>query len=181
MTATVAPQPELAAPVQYDPLRLLPIAANLLPQEVTEARRGKKLRIAIGGVVAGAVVLTACWYVYARSNTGSAQDGLTNAQQQMTSLQHEQTKYAPLVKAQSASKTIEGQLRQVMASDVQWWQLMPQLRAAAPAGVTLQTVTASMSIGVGASAGSGGPIASVPGVTSKDAVGAVTIVGTAPD
>ncbi len=63
-----------------------------------------------------------------------------------------------------------------MAQDIQWWQYIPSLRAAAPAGVTIASIQSAL-----LNSGSGGQAATLPGIATTGVIGSVTIVGGAPD
>ena len=175
MTAILIAQPS-AAP-ELDPLRLLPIAANLLPPEIIDARRGKKIKKLIAAVLAFALLATTGWYFYAQHQTAGARGGVSSAQDQLVQLQHEQAKYDNVVKTQAAIRAIQVELSQLMTSDLQWWQLLPTLRAAAPPGVTLTSVSGTITA---TAAGSGGA-SQAPGLGSPQAAGTMTIIGAAPD
>lgn len=174
MTATLSTAPEAEQP-ELDPLRLLPITANLLPPEITDARRTRKVRRVAAAIVAGALVLTAVWYFVAKQQTSHAQSSLDQAEQQSVSLTHKEASYANLVKVQADAAAINTKLSALMANDLQWWQLLPALNAAAPAGVTLTSVSGTLATAGAASA------TPVPGTTGPAAVGSLTISGTAPD
>ena len=155
---------------------MLPIAANLLPAEVTEARRGRKVRVFVAGMVSFAIAATAGWYVLAGRDSSSAHDELTSSQNANDRLQRQQNTYGDLVKTESATKTIAAELQKLMAQDVQWWQYVPSIRAAAPAGVTIDSIQSSL-----LNSGNGGSAATVPGIATTGVIGSVTIVGGAPD
>ncbi len=109
MTATLSTAPEAEQP-ELDPLRLLPITANLLPPEITDARRTRKVRRVAAAIVAGALVLTAVWYFVAKQQTSHAQSSLDQAEQQSVSLTHKEASYANLVKVQADAAAINSKL-----------------------------------------------------------------------
>lgn len=179
MTTTLTPPPAPAPapiPLELDPLRLLPITANLLPPEITDARRAKRTRRLMAAVVCVAVVATAGWYAWARHGASSAQDALTSAQDQSLTLGHKEASYNNLVKVQTESAAISAELTTLMAQDLPWYQLLPALSAIAPAGVTLTSVTGSLTSGSAAQP----TLAPVSG-PALTVVGTFNIGGTAPD
>jgi Tfp pilus assembly protein PilN len=178
MTTTLAP-PETRA--DFDPLRLLSITANLLPAEITDARRGKKLIRIIAALLVLIVVAVGGWDFHARQQTSSARSGLNSVQEQVTSLQRDQRSYANLLKTKTAGQAITAELTTLMAQDLQWWQLLPALRATAPTGVILTSVYGIVNTTSGDGASSGGGSAALPGITSPNEIGTISIAGTATD
>ena len=177
MTATMTPPPP-AAPLEADPLRLLPVTANLLPPEITDARRLKKTRRMVAVVVGLAVIATGGWYLVARHSASNAQGSLTAAQDRSLNLTRKEASYKKLVQVQSQTTAISNELSALMADDLPWWQLMPSLGAIAPAGVRLTSVTGSTTTSAAAAQPSAAPAA---GTGDATPIGTFTIIGTAPD
>jgi Tfp pilus assembly protein PilN len=174
MTTAVTPQP--AVSYDQDSLRLLPITANLLPPEVIDARRGRKMKRVLAGILAAGVFLTAVWYVYAKHEASGAQTELTNSQRQLVRLRSEQNRYNDVVTTQASIAALKNELAQLMQGDLQWWQLIPALRAVAPAGVVLTAVSGTLTAVGGAPAA-----APTAGLATGGSVGTLTISGSAPD
>lgn len=173
MTTTVAPPPEVK--VDRDPMRILSITANLLPVEITDARRENKVRwIAVGLIVVVAAGL-GYWDFAARQNTSDAQSTLTKTQQQVASIKQSQEQYKDLSTAKSGAAAIDAELAKLMATDVAWYELVPSLRAAAQsAGVTISNISATLQTAGTATttSGAGGAATSV---------GNIQMVGSSPD
>ena len=109
-------------------------------------------------------------------------------EQRRTSIElcsRQQREFAPLVAAQTRSALIKTQLQHLMAGDVQWSQMLAALSSAAPHGVRVVGVHATITSGVAANAGSGtsgiAPGLSVLNQTGKVQIGSLTVNGTAPD
>jgi Tfp pilus assembly protein PilN len=170
MTTTMAPVPAASA------MRILPIAANLLPTEIVASRHGRRLRRAVIAALAGVVALLAAWYGLAVYQTGTARDGLATAQDTEQGLVRQQQSYTDLVETQARSKAIAAELASLMASDLRWSRLLSALQAAAPTGVSVTGVTGALdtndSTGTAAKA--------VPGRSTTDVLGTLTVTGTAP-
>lgn len=178
MSTTIVPPSGAEAPAiayEGDALRLLGITANLLPPEVIDARRGKKVRRLVALILAAGLLITAGWYLYAKHQTSAAQDQLSQSQDQLVQLHHDQAKYANVVKIQADSAALKAQLAQLMTGDLQWWQLEPKLQAVAPAGLTINSVNGTIS------AGGGAPVAAASAnpLNTATAIGSMTIAGTA--
>jgi Tfp pilus assembly protein PilN len=156
-------------------LRIPTIAANLLPLEIVEARRSRKVHRAVLAALAVFVLGLAGWYVFAAYQTSVARDDLANAQTEAQVLVREQHGYAEVVTTQAQSQAIRGELTALFAGDVNWAGVLDRVRAAAPRGVSVTTLTGAVE----------GP--AVPGTTptavptDPDQVGTLTITGSGPD
>ena len=179
MTLTATDNVPVQLPASdLDPTRLLTIAANLLPAEITAARRTKKVQ----RIVAAALVLLmlgiAAWDANVRQQTSLALGDLNRANQRVLALQNSQKAYSALNQTKASAQAITDQLRTLMAEDLQWSELLPALRASSPAGVMLSNVGGALT------PLAAGPVpfaTNVPGSSPALAIGSITIVGTAPD
>lgn len=181
MTATTlppAPAPGSASPAQTN--RFVSIRANLLPTEVADKRRLRQLKRRSGLALVALIVLLAGWYVMAVLQTTSARSDLTSAQHRNRSLLAQEQQYGPVVTAQAASAAIRAQLSQLMVGDVNWKTMLAALRQTAGAGVQLTGVTASIQPTTTAAGTSGGGLG-VFNQTGKQAVGTLTLSGSAQD
>lgn len=167
-------------PRPNEPVRFVAVFADLLPDEVVASRRLGELkrRVVIG--LAVLLVLLIGWYVLAMWGTSKAKDDLASAQRQTTTLQAQLRTFQPLVTAQTQSAQISSALTRLMAGDAQWTDLLTTLRASAKDGVTLTSITGSMTAGA-ASVGSSASGLGVLNQTGKQQVGTLTLTGTAPD
>jgi cytoskeletal protein RodZ len=181
MTTTVA-TPEVK--LDRDPLRVLSIAANLLPAEITDARREHKLRWIVAAMLVVVVVALGGWDVAARMQTSDQQATLKSTQNRVDSLAKTRLQYANLSNIKSENVTISQQLTKLMAQDVAWYKLVPTLRSTAQtAGVSLTNINAILSsatTGAAAAPATGTGTASAPGIATNQ-VGTITIVGVTPD
>jgi Tfp pilus assembly protein PilO len=157
--------------------RVLPIRADLLPQEVIDSRRARKVRRAIVAALAGLVLVLAGWYGMAIHQTSDARAGLSGAQDEVQVLQRRQTDYADLVKTQAESGSIKAQLGTLLADDLPWSTVVKNVLDATPGGVTVNDVTADLTAG---KATTGAPAVELPNTTGKTIVGSITVTGHAP-
>jgi Tfp pilus assembly protein PilN len=171
---SAAPAPEPAAAVSAS-RRIVAIRADLVPEELVLTRRIRELkrRIMIG--LAGLLVVLIVWYAVSGLGTSSARDDLSSAQQSTTDLHRQQAKFAPVVSAQAQATQISSSLQQLMVGDVRWESLLARIRASAKNGVVVANIDASMAAIVD------GTGLSVLNQTGKQAVGTLTISGTAKD
>lgn len=155
--------------------RILPIAANLLPVEIVESRRGRKTRrVVVVGLGAFLALLTG-WYGVATYQTSTARSGLVAAEDDVSRLQAQQNTYGNVVGAQAESQGINTALSALLASDLQWSKLLADLRGAASSEVSVTGFTAALS----QNTGTGPKSAQLPEVSGKKPVGTVTVTGLA--
>jgi len=163
MTTTLAkPDPATERPLSH---RIPSVAANLLPVEVKEARRSRRVKRTVLVLLAMYVVLLLGWYGYARVQTELARTELADAKASTQRLTKQQDAYGELQQIQRDSATIQSQLTQLMASDMAWATLVRDLRGAAPANLKLTGITvtldASRTVGTAANVAGGSKVAFV--------------------
>jgi Tfp pilus assembly protein PilN len=174
--ATTLVSPDPAAPTPYAP-RTLAIAVNLLPPEIVESRHGRRVRRIVVSALAAFTALLAGWYSLASYQTSVARDDLSSAQRNVERLSRLQKPFAELISAQNESRMINAQLSSLLAGDLQWAHLLSALRAAAPTGVQVATVTGGLASPDG---GSGSGSSRLPNTSGQKVVGALAVTGSAP-
>jgi hypothetical protein len=179
MTATMSPPvPPTAAP-SGGATRFVSIRADLLPDEIVTTRQLEVVRKQVLLGLSILVVLIAAWYAVSLLQTGASNRDLDAAHHRGIAYQNQQQKYGPLVKAQADVESIQKQLRTLMVGDMSWKNMLNTLRSKAPAGVSITSMSASMTLG----APTAGGAAAVPTLnqSGKASVGQLTVAGTAPD
>jgi Tfp pilus assembly protein PilN len=142
MTTTLAkPDPATDRPMSH---RIPAVGANLLPVEVKQARRSRRIRRLVLISLAMFVVLLVGWYGFARVQTELARAELADAKASTERLTKQQDAYAELQQVQRDSAAIERQLAQLMANDMAWPALMRDLRRVAPANLKLTGITVTL-------------------------------------
>jgi Tfp pilus assembly protein PilN len=174
MTAALTSPEQVAAD---RPLRMVRVSANLLPVEILDSRRERKVRRVVLAALAGCLVLMSAWYALARYQTADAQDTLSGVRDQVTSLQNQQHKYAGVVATQAEAQAIGKQLNDLFAGDIQWAALLSSIRAAVPTGVGLTGLSGALNDPKAAAAGGG--VTSLPNMAASKPIGSVTIAGIA--
>ena len=158
------------------PWRILSIAANLLPPEIVDARRLRRIR---RSVLAGLMAVSLCvasWYGVATYHTERARSALNAVNDEVQRQLVQQRTFAEVINIQSESTAIRSQLGVLLGSDLRWSVLLVALRGAATDGVALLSVfgvTASQATG-------GGPVAQLPSVAKGKVIGTLTITASAP-
>ena len=164
-------------------LRILPIAANLLPPEISMSRRVRKVRRIVVVALAVFAALLVLWYLATTWQTAAARRDLSRAEQAAERLVRQQRAYSQVVAVQAQSQAIRNQLASLLATDMQWSALLNSLQKAAPRGVRLTGITSAIeaqtaSSGGGTTAAGGGTTAGqLPNPSGAKSIGAITITG----
>lgn len=177
-----APAPDTSN--SREPLRFIPIFANLLPDEIVAGRRARETmrRVVIG--LGALVVLLVAWYGVSVVQTSRAKSNLTKAQATTIRLQNQVKSYAPLVAAQAQSAAISKSLTILMKTDVQWSQLINTVRKNASPGMTFDNVEGTIPSGLASKSGTATGDLGGLGVlndSGKLQVGTLSLSGSAPD
>jgi Tfp pilus assembly protein PilN len=152
--------------------RIPSVAANLLPTEVMEARRSRRVKRTVVVLLVLSVLLLVGWYGFARVQTGLAESELADAKASTERLTKQQDAFAELQQVQNDKAAIDRQLAQLMVNDMAWPALLRDLRAAAPAGLRLTGITVTLDASRTTGAGGGGA------TTAQVAFVTITGVGT---
>jgi Tfp pilus assembly protein PilN len=157
-------------------LPLLPISADLMPPEIVNDRRDRKVRALVIVAVAAFTALLVGFYAITRYQTTLAEEDLANAQSEVTTLTQKQKDFKELTETKSASKKITDQLKVLLANDLQWGPLLTAIRGIAPDGVLVTGATASIAAGdMQANPNN------LPKTYKDKQVGTLTLVGTSAD
>jgi Tfp pilus assembly protein PilN len=181
--ATMTAPPAPPSPSAGEHFRHPNIYANLMPDEVIAARDARRLKHRILVGLAALLGLMILLYLVSVIQTAHAKAELSSAKSQNTSLHKQQTKFAPLIQAQTQAKAITKELGTLMRGDMQWKPLLEQLRKA-PQGVTPQTATINLTIVSNATRSTstqGNAGYDVLNQTGKQSIGTITITGIADD
>jgi Tfp pilus assembly protein PilN len=131
---------------------------NLLPPEIAESRRLRRIQIGLGAAVLGAVGIVALLYVGAANSVSTAQDNLQAATAEHSSLQTETVKYQGVTAVYARAAAAQAMLTEAMGQEVRYSQFLNDLSLSVPQSVWLKNVTftqAGPAAGVGTSPGIG--------------------------
>jgi Tfp pilus assembly protein PilN len=145
---------------------------NLLPPEIAETRRFRRIQMGLGGAVIGAVGIVALLYVAASSSVSSAQSDVDTANARHASLQSQTTKYSAVTSVYARAAAAQAMLTQAMGEEVRYSQFLNDLSLSVPENVWLKNVTFTQG-------GTATPAAAAPGATpvSANGIGTVTFSG----
>jgi hypothetical protein len=161
------------SPIQS--LRVLPIRADLLPEEITASRSARRARTLLAGALVLTVAALAGWYVYAVKDREAARQDLAAVTKQVDDTRDstKDDRYVRVTKAIDEAKTIKSQLTTAMADDLPWYTLVSELRGTGVSTVRITNVSAQLDTkAAGTTTG--------PAPATKT-VGTVTVTGTARD
>ena len=124
--------------------RIPAVAANLLPVEIVEQRRGRRARrVALIALVV-ITVLTTAWYGQARFETSLVQESLRITEDDTQRVVRQQRDFADLVATRAETQAIESRLSGLLARDLQWSRLLFSIRVQAPSGVSVTGVVGAL-------------------------------------
>jgi hypothetical protein len=154
--------------------RTLAIAADLLPVEITDARRTRRIRWRAVAVVVVFAVLLGAGYAAAIGRASAANRALRASQDRVDQLTTQQRRYSEVVRVQAESQAIRTQLAALLGNDLEWAPLLASLQRLAPTGVRVTSVSGALL--------SGKPAAGkTPAATAGTrAVGTLVIGGSSP-
>jgi len=115
---------------------------NLLPPEIAQAAKFRQLKILLGLIVAGALLLVVAAFVWAGAQVSSAQAGLEEAQATGTALQAEAAQYAEVPRVNAEVAAAETNLSTAMAPEIRYSFYLSDLSLTIPESVRLTTLTA---------------------------------------
>ena len=113
---------------------------NLLPPEIAEARRAKRVKAGLGSAVAIALLAVGGLYQSARGGVSSASDELASAQQENASLQHQLTDYQNVTAMKERVAAAQANLRLAMGPQVLWSHYLSDLSLILPGNVWLTKI-----------------------------------------
>jgi len=146
---------------------------NLMPPEIAEAARFRRLQMVMAGAVAVAVVIVAFLYMNAKSGVSSAQNQVDAASQQHTALQTKLNGLSTVEQTYSEVSAKQALLTQAMGQEVRWSYLLNDLSLRLPSNVWLTGLEATES-----AAGSTSAVTTLPGTNSTSApIGTVAFSG----
>jgi type IV pilus assembly protein PilN len=141
---------------------------NLLPPEIAEKRRARKLQAGLGAAVAASVVGVVAVYLMAHSSANQAKTDLANAQADTTRLQTQVAQYAGDETLRSQLTAEQGMLSTAMGNEIQWSHYLNDLTLRIPDNVWVTQLT----VNEGAST-------TAPGAAPSAGIGSVSVTGTA--
>jgi Tfp pilus assembly protein PilN len=138
---------------------------NLLPPEIGERARFRRIQVGLGGGLLANVGLVALLYAGAAGSVSDANTELQAATATGTQLQAESAKYADVTTVYAAAAAAEAMLTQAMGEEVRYSQFLNALSLTVPDNVWVKNVTFAQT-----------PVAPAVGST-EPGIGTVTFTG----
>jgi hypothetical protein len=178
MATTLMPLDPATSPQRA--VRLLTIAANLLPEEIVATRRARRARATILVVLAVVVAVLGGWYAVAAHEKAGADAELEGLTTEATALQRSQNRdFADVVDVQSRKTNLDKQLKTLMANDLPWATLLTDVTSTGrSAGVT---VTGINGVLTATADGPGATGRELPSTSTATTIGTLTVTGTGRD
>ncbi|MFI5492844.1 PilN domain-containing protein [Actinoplanes sp. NPDC051859] len=158
--------------------RLLTISASLLPEEVVNHRRTRRVRALV--ILFVIVVALACgaWVVHEKRLEQEASAELDAVNIEVVDLQRAKNKYANVVKIQNEGAELKRELETVMGNDLNWAALVLLLRTVGPENLTVEGISGKIPEVSGPETSTSGTL---PSTSKAGAIGTLTVTGTAKD
>jgi Tfp pilus assembly protein PilN len=140
---------------------------NLLPPEIGQERRFRRVQAGLGGAVLAALLVAGALFVAANAQVGKAQDSLNANKAQATQLQSKITQYAQVPLVLGQVEAAQTQLGQAMGQEIRWSYFLNDLSLQIPRHVWLDTMTVTSTV----------PAAATPGQYAATGIGTVEFDG----
>jgi Tfp pilus assembly protein PilN len=153
---------------------------NLLPPEIEEQRRFRRVQVGLGAAVAAAVGAVGLLYLNASTSVSEARAELDAARAQTATLNTETARFAhvPRVYAQVAAS--EAMLSSAMGKEVRWSYYLNDLSRSIPPRVWLTQITVTENVEAAANTGAGQPASNAgQNALVPPGIGQITFRGTA--
>jgi Tfp pilus assembly protein PilN len=170
-TPSEAATAEATVPVQRGALAVRSPRVNLLPREIEEAARFRRLQLAMGAAVAAAVVIVGGLYYQAHTGVSSAKAQLAAAQARQTQLQSQLKSLANVQNVYTQVGIAKATLAAATSSEIRWSNYLTDLALKMPDNVWLTGISATETAAAPAAA-------ATPALTSTG-IGTITFNGVA--
>jgi Tfp pilus assembly protein PilN len=151
---------------------------NLLPPEIAERRRANIVKLRLGGVVVAAAAIVGVVYFQVAGGVAPAQDRLSVAQAQGSTLQHQIAGLSNVTKTQKELEAAKEAVSKALGNEVRWSRYLNDLSITLPSNIWVTNVAINEN-GVPATSGGSSTSASTAATGSADGLGTLTIEGDA--
>jgi hypothetical protein len=177
MATTLLPIDPAVSPQRAN--RIPMISASLLPEETIAARRARRALILVVVVVVLVAGLCAAWFALAYREKQAAQNDLDAATTTVVDLRRKQQEFSPTVRVKGEIDTLDGQLKAVMANDLDWSALLDTIRSAGiPSDIRVDGVNGQL---IGADGTGSSAVNTLPDTNNTTTIGSLTVTGSGPD
>lgn len=150
---------------------------NLLPPEIEERRRFRKVQTGLGAGVVAALAAVGALTVLAAGQVGDAQDDLSATKAEGTRLQAQTNEYADVPKVVAQLEAAEAQLGLAMGKEIRWSYFLNDISLSVPGKVWLTSMTVAQDVDSAAADAVGNPTVPGSGTYLEPGLGSVTFAG----
>ena len=151
---------------------------NLLPPEIGEARRFKRVQAGLALALVGVVGAAAGAYALTLGHVGTATTALEAEQAKTAALTAEQAQYAEVPQVLAEVQAVQRLSQDVTAYDVAWYSYLDAVATKAPEGVSLSSLSFSVApVGAVDATAAAATTEVAPDGLSAPGVGSVNISG----
>lgn len=170
-TAGSRPGAPVSAMVEA-PTRVVLPRVNLLPPEIEESRRFRRVQTGLGGAVAFVLVLVVLGVLLASGAVGRANDDQTTATADQMTVKRETGTYKGVTDTYTRTAAVQAMLTQAMAREVRYSGFLQKLSVSMPANVQLNNISFTEASAAAGAAAPGAAAAPPAGATAGAAAGA---------
>jgi len=142
---------------------------NLLPPEVHQARKARRLQIGLGAGIAVVAVLIGAVYTMEVSTANAAKDSLATATAQGSTLTAQKAQYSDVPNTLAAIDAAESARQTALGTDVQWYRYLNDLSYVTPKNAFLDTLQIALTT----------PTATLANPVAHPGIATVTVTGAA--
>lgn len=150
---------------------------NLLPPEIEEARRFRRLQAGLGAGVLAAAGVVGALTLMANGSVQDAQADLDAATARGSQLEAQQADYAEVPQVYAQVEAAQAQLTQAMGKEVRWSYFLNDLSLRIPGKVWLTSMNVTQQVDDTAVVAAASPTAVGPGTYLAPGLGSVTFQG----
>ncbi len=148
---------------------------NLLPPEVHQARKLRRLQVGLGAGLAALVVVLGAAYLVEDQSSHQAADDVASVQAQSTSLNAQKAQYADVPQTLSAIDAAETARQTAMTNDIAWYRYLNDLSYVTPANTWLTQLNVTMAGAAGATPAGAAPVTAT--ASSTPSIATITFAG----
>lgn len=115
-------------------------SVNLLPPEIEQERRFRRVQVGLGAGVVGSLGVVAALFILASSQVGAAQDDLDVSKARTTKLEAQAAEYSQVPLVYSQVEAARAQLELAMGKEIRWSYYLNDLSLKTPSKVWLTTM-----------------------------------------
>ena len=150
---------------------------NLLPPEIAEQRRFRKVQAGLGAGVLTALGVVGALTLLANGAVNDAQSDLDAAKAEQGRLQAQQAQYAEVPVVYAQVEAAQAQLSQAMGKEIRWSYLLNDISLKVPGKVWLTSMTVTQDVDGAAAATAAAPTVPGTGEYLQAGLGSVTFQG----